>query len=126
MLVFPRCMSECFVVPSCCLALTLGLCQRMARATLAPPLGTRAAQDCKMPSRRLGSGHRDFPFLTILGNGTTQSRHSLSTLYGIQQTGREHPSAPSSEEQVGCSLLGRRTSGVLWLLMRASHAFYRL
>lgn len=74
-----------------------------------------------MASGKLGSGHRDFPFLTIIGNGTTQPRHSLNTLYGIRQTRREHPSASSSkEEQAGCSMLGRRTSGVLRVVIRAS------
>lgn len=68
---------------------------------LGSPVGSTAAQDCKMASGKLGSGHRDFPFLTIIGNGTTQPRHSLNTLYGIQQTRQEHPSASSSEEGAG-------------------------
>lgn len=54
-----------------------------------------------MPSQRLGSGHRGFPFLTILGNGTTRTRHSLRALYGTEQTGRERPSAHGGEEQLG-------------------------
>lgn len=98
----------------------LGAVSEDGSSCLSSPIRSTAVQNCKMASGRLGSGHRDFPFLTIIGNATTRSRHSLSALYGIEQTRREHLAASSSEEQVGCSTLGRRTSGVIWVVMRTS------
>lgn len=64
-----------------------------------------------------GSGHRDFPFLTIIGNGPAQPRHSLSTLYGIYSAHRAGASGSSSG--VGAAA-GHGTSGVLRVLMGTS------
>lgn len=64
-----------------------------------------------------GSGHRDFPFLTIIGNGPAQPRHSLSTLYGIYSAHRAGASGSSSG--LGAAA-GHGTSGVLRVLMGTS------
>lgn len=99
--------------------LTLGAEPKDGSSCLSSPRGSSAAQDFNMASGRLGSGRRDFPFLTIIGNGTTGPRHSPSALYGIQQTGQEHPSA--SAAGAGWVLaLGSTMSGVLWVVMRTS------